>query len=57
MNEHPEAPTLGDIPAVRPYENAIVDFHASSCAVMENIGKFKVEICRTGRTDNLVNVR
>lgn len=56
MNEHPEAPTLGDVPSVKPYENAIIDFHAASCAVMENIGTFKVELCRTGRLDNVARV-
>lgn len=57
MNEHPEAPTLGDVPKVRPFENAVIDFHASSCAVMENIGTFKVEITRSGRTDNIARIR
>lgn len=57
MNEHPEAPTLGDVPKVMPHQNAIIDFHAASCAVMENIGKFEVAIIRSGRTDNEVNVR
>ncbi|KAF2361476.1 Sodium/calcium exchanger membrane region [Trinorchestia longiramus] len=57
MNEHPDAPTLGSIPPVKPFENAIIDFHAASCAVMEDIGKFKVEINRSGRTDNVARVR
>jgi len=57
LNEHPEAPTLGDVPSVKPFENAVIDFHASSCAVMENIGTFAVELCRTGRLDNRVSVR
>ncbi|XP_042863418.1 sodium/calcium exchanger 2-like isoform X4 [Penaeus japonicus] len=57
MNEHPEAPTLGDVPKVMPHQNAIIDFHAASCAVMENIGKFEVAIIRSGRTDNEVSVR
>ncbi|XP_076058924.1 sodium/calcium exchanger 2-like isoform X3 [Oratosquilla oratoria] len=57
MNEHPEAPTLGELPKVKPSQYAVIDFHAASCAVMENIGKFPVTICRTGRVDNLVKVR
>uniref|UniRef100_A0A0N7ZBH2 Calx-beta domain-containing protein n=1 Tax=Scylla olivacea TaxID=85551 RepID=A0A0N7ZBH2_SCYOL len=57
MNEHPEAPTVGEVPQVQPHKNAIVDFHSASCAVMENIGKFQVAICRTGRMDNRVSVR
>ncbi|KAB7507979.1 Sodium/calcium exchanger 2 [Armadillidium nasatum] len=57
MNEHPDAPTLGDVPKVVPQENAIIDFHSASCSVMENIGKFPVQICRSGRTDNRVKVR
>ncbi|XP_045122498.1 sodium/calcium exchanger 2-like isoform X10 [Portunus trituberculatus] len=57
MNEHPEAPTVGEVPQVQPHKNAIVDFHSASCAVMENIGKFQVAICRTGRIDTRVSVR
>lgn len=57
MNEHPEAPTLGEVPQVMPHKNAIIDFHSGSCAVMENIGKFKVALCRSGRLDNRVSVR
>lgn len=40
-----------------PHKNAIIDFHSASCAVMENIGKFQVAICRTGRIDSKVSVR
>lgn len=57
MNEHPEAPTVGEVPQVQPHKNAIVDFHSASCAVMENIGKFQVTICRTGKLDSRVSVR
>ncbi|XP_018013270.1 sodium/calcium exchanger 3 isoform X2 [Hyalella azteca] len=57
MNEHPDAPTLGSVPTVKPHVNAVVDFHAASCAVMEDIGKFQVEINRTGRVDNIARVR
>lgn len=57
MNEHPDAPTLGKVPSVKPYKNAIIDFHASSCAVMENIGTFTVEVLRSGRLDHQVCVR
>ncbi|XP_068208798.1 sodium/calcium exchanger Calx-like isoform X3 [Palaemon carinicauda] len=57
INEHPEAPNLGEVPQVKPHQNAIIDFHAGSCAVMEDIGKFKVALCRSGRLDNRVSVR
>ncbi|XP_066988075.1 sodium/calcium exchanger Calx-like isoform X2 [Macrobrachium rosenbergii] len=57
MNEHPDAPTLGEVPQVKPHQNAVIDFHAASCAVMEDIGKFKVAVCRSGRLDNRVSVR
>lgn len=57
MNEHPDAPTLGEVPQVKPHQNAVIDFHAASCAVMEDIGKFKVALCRSGRLDNRVSVR
>lgn len=57
MNEHPEAPTVGEVPKVMPHKNAIIDFHSASCAVMENIGKFQVSICRSGKTDSRVSVR
>ncbi|KAK3892304.1 hypothetical protein Pcinc_003849 [Petrolisthes cinctipes] len=57
MNEHPEAPTVGEVPKVMPHKNAIIDFHSASCAVMENIGKFPVAICRSGRIDSKVSVR
>ncbi|KAG0730061.1 Sodium/calcium exchanger 2 [Chionoecetes opilio] len=57
MNEHPEAPTVGEVPQVQPHKNAVIDFHSASCAVMENIGKFQVAICRTGRMDSMISVR
>lgn len=57
MNEHPEAPTVGEVPQVQPHKNAIIDFHSASCAVMENIGKFQVALCRSGRMDSRVSVR
>jgi len=36
---------------------AIVEFHASSAAVMESIGTFKVLICRHGKLSGTVKVR
>ena len=39
------------------HTHAVVDFHAASCAVMEDIGKFEVAICRSGREDTAVTVR
>ncbi|XP_071540523.1 sodium/calcium exchanger 2-like isoform X3 [Panulirus ornatus] len=57
MNEHPEAPTVGEVPKVMPHKNAIIDFHAATAAVMENIGKFPVAICRSGKLDSRVSIR
>merc|ERR550519_1127210 len=36
---------------------AIVEFHASSAAVMENVGTFKILICRHGNLTGTVRVR
>jgi len=36
---------------------SIIEFHASSAAVMENIGTFRVLVCRHGRLSNTVKVR
>jgi len=36
---------------------SIIEFHASSAAVMENIGTFKVLVCRHGKLTSTVRVR
>ncbi|XP_047736729.1 sodium/calcium exchanger 3 [Hyalella azteca] len=43
--------------AVRQDVNAVIDFHAASCAIVENIGKFEVEVNRKGSMDHTVKVR
>lgn len=55
INEDTELPniTYPDSDAVK----AIIEFHASSAAVMESIGTFKVLICRHGKLNNTVKVR
>ncbi|KAA0200576.1 Sodium-calcium exchanger protein 2 [Hyalella azteca] len=42
---------------VRQDVNAVIDFHAASCAIVENIGKFEVEVNRKGSMDHTVKVR
>merc|ERR1719433_2396355 len=55
INEDSELPTITypDSDAAK----AIIEFHASSAAVMESIGTFKVLICRHGKLNNTVKVR
>jgi len=55
INEDSEMPTIEypDSDAAK----SIVEFHASSSAVMESIGTFKVLICRHGKLSNTVRVR
>lgn len=55
INEHDELPNI-DYPD-SDASKAIVEFHASSAAVMENIGTFKVLICRHGNRSNTARVR
>merc|ERR550532_2903669 len=55
INENPEAPNIS-----WPDENAdkaIVEFSASSAAVLESIGIFKINILRHGRMDNTVKIK
>jgi len=55
INENPDAPNIqwpdeGE-------EKAIIEFHASTAAVMESIGTYKLHIIRHGRMDETVKVR
>jgi solute carrier family 8 (sodium/calcium exchanger) len=55
INDHSELPNIEypDSDA----EKSIIEFHASSAAVMENIGTFKVLVCRHGKLTSTVRVR
>eukprot|EP00090_Calanus_glacialis_P017020 TRINITY_DN265_c0_g1_i1.p1 TRINITY_DN265_c0_g1~~TRINITY_DN265_c0_g1_i1.p1 ORF type:complete len:852 (+),score=219.25 TRINITY_DN265_c0_g1_i1:267-2822(+) len=55
INDHSELPNIEypDSDA----EKSIMEFHASSAAVMENIGTFKVLVCRHGKLTSTVRVR
>jgi len=55
INEEKELPDIDypDSDAAK----SIIEFHASSAAVMENIGTFKVLICRHGKRTNTARVR
>jgi len=55
INENPDAPNIqwpdeGE-------EKAIIEFHASTAAVMESIGIYKLNVVRHGRMDETVRVR
>lgn len=55
INENPDAPNIqwpdeGE-------EKAIIEFHASTAAVMESIGTYKINVVRHGRMDETVRVR
>merc|ERR1719157_338115 len=55
INENPDAPNIqwpdeGE-------EKAIIEFHASTAAVMESIGTYKLNVVRHGRMDETVRVR
>jgi len=55
INEHEELP---NIHFPDPDEDkAIIEFHASSAAVLESIGKFKILVCRHGKLTNTVKIR
>ncbi|CAG0909379.1 unnamed protein product [Cyprideis torosa] len=51
MNEHPDAPTLGPLKELQETRNAIIEFHAATCAVMEDVGKVSVLVTRHGKVD------
>jgi solute carrier family 8 (sodium/calcium exchanger) len=55
INEHDDLPNI-DYPDADA-SKSIIEFHASSAAVMENIGTFKVLICRHGNRSSTVKVR
>lgn len=55
INEHEELPNIAYPDSDS--EKAIIEFHASSAAVLENIGTFKVLVCRHGKLSNTVKVR
>ena len=57
LNEHPDAPTLGEVKVVDTSENAVIEFHAATAHVMENVGKFEVTVVRSGLTDTEVRCR
>ena len=55
INENPDSPNIqwpdeGE-------EKAIIEFHASTAAVMESIGIYKMNVVRHGRMDETVKVR
>lgn len=55
INENPDAPniTWPD----EDEEKAIIEFHASSAAVLESVGTYNLNIVRHGKMDNTVQVR
>lgn len=55
INENPEAPNITFPDADE--KKAIIEFHASSAAVMESIGTFKLLVCRHGKLTDQVRVR
>ncbi|KAK6626785.1 hypothetical protein RUM44_009262 [Polyplax serrata] len=57
INQHPLGPNLGEVPEISPETHAVIEFHAATCAVHENIGSFYVTIWRHGNVDPIVKVR
>ncbi|XP_024080848.1 sodium/calcium exchanger 2-like isoform X3 [Cimex lectularius] len=58
INEHPHGPDLGDVPPPPDMvNNAVIEFHAATVAVKENIGKFGITIWRHGNLNEQVRVR
>lgn len=57
INQHPQAPNLGPIPELLHDTHAVVEFHAATCAVRENIGSFNVTVWRHGNLEPVVKVR
>jgi len=55
INENAELPNIDYSDSDKP--KSIVEFHASSAAVMENVGTFKVLVCRHGLLTSTVRVR
>ncbi|XP_073997281.1 sodium/calcium exchanger Calx-like isoform X2 [Rhodnius prolixus] len=58
INADPKAPDLGNVPPAPDSENnAVIEFHAATVAVKENIGKFAVSLWRHGNLEHQVRVR
>ncbi|KAK9503028.1 hypothetical protein O3M35_011682 [Rhynocoris fuscipes] len=58
INADPKAPDLGEVPPKPDDENnAVIEFHAATVAVKENIGKFAVTIWRHGNLEHQARVR
>jgi len=55
INEDSEMPNIGYPDADA--KKSIIEFHASSAAVLESIGTFKVLVCRHGKLTSTVRVR
>jgi len=55
INENEELPNI-EYPD-SDEQKSIIEFHASSAAVLESIGTFKVLVCRHGKLSNTVKVR
>jgi len=55
INDNAELPNIEYSDSDKP--KSIVEFHASSAAVMENVGTFKVLVCRHGLLTSTVRVR
>lgn len=48
ISDHPLAPNLRSLSEIHLENYAIVEFHAATCAVRENMGSFYVNIWRHG---------
>lgn len=58
MNSHPETPTVGEAPPLPDLDtHSVIEFHAATVAVRENIGKFNVTLWRHGNLEPQVRVR
>ncbi|KAL0275303.1 UNVERIFIED_CONTAM: hypothetical protein PYX00_003196 [Menopon gallinae] len=57
INQHPHVPDIGEVPELLTETHAIIEFNAATCAVIENIGTFKVTIWRHGNVEREAKVR
>jgi len=55
INENPECPNISFPDETE--DKAIVEFHASSAAVLESIGTYKICIVRHGNMDEVIKIR
>jgi len=55
INENPDAPNI-NWPDEKE-DKAIIEFHASTAAVLESVGTYTLNIIRHGRLDNTIKVR